>query len=266
MNSVTLPVDSLLIPFAAVLTIAAYSIRLAGRDGIALTVAIFRMVLQLTAVALVLKSLFEGGSALAIGGFGVLMCLAGAREVLARQNENVARATRWMVGPVPLITSSLLFTTLAVAVTWRAVPWGSPQTLIPTLGMLLGNSLTAIAVTVNLVQQYAADRYSVIEARLALGQPASLAASDAHRDALRHGLLIPLTNMLAASGIVMLPGVMTGQILGGMDPVEAAKHQIFILLLVASAAGLGSLLAAHLAVRSLFDARQRLLVAPGCES
>ncbi|MGX2030064.1 ABC transporter permease [Methylocaldum gracile] len=261
MNSATLPVDSLLVPFAVVLMIAAYSSRLTRCDGVALTVAVFRMLLQLTAVALVLKALFEGTSALAVGGFGVLMCLAAAREVSHRLNENVARRTRWLIGPVPLIASSLLFTILAVFVTWRSVSWSLPQTLIPTFGMLLGNSLTAIALTVNLVQQYASDRHLVIEARLALGQPASLAASDVHRDALRFGLFLPLTNMLAASGIVMLPGVMTGQILGGMDPVEAAKQQIFILLLVTGAAGVGSLLAAHLAVRSLFDARQRLVIA-----
>lgn len=260
MSSPTLPIDSLLMPVAALLLIGAYSIRVSKRDGIALTVAVFRMVLQLATVALVLQAVFDGAGVLSVGGLTLLMSLLAAREVIARQGRNVARSTKWVVGPIPLIGSSVLFTCLAVFTTWGKAPWSTPQMLLPTFGMLLGNSLTAVAVTVNLVQQYAADRYALIETRLALGQTASEAVSDVRRDALKIGLFVPLTNMLAASGIVMLPGVMTGQILGGIDPVEAAKYQIFILLLVACAAATASFLAAHLSAQALFDSRQRLAV------
>ena len=63
---------------------------------------------------------------------------------------------------------------------------------------------------------------------------------------------------MAAAGIVSLPGMMTGQILAGAEPVEAVKYQILIMFLVSAGSGFGTLAAVHLAVRRLFDERQRL--------
>ena len=57
------------------------------------------------------------------------------------------------------------------------------------------------------------------------------------RRALRTGLM-PMLNAMAATGIVSLPGMMTGQILAGIDPVEAAKYQMLIMFLIAGATGL----------------------------
>jgi putative ABC transport system permease protein len=63
---------------------------------------------------------------------------------------------------------------------------------------------------------------------------------------------------MAAAGIVSLPGMMTGQILAGAEPVEAVKYQILIMFLITAGAGFGTLAAVHLGVRRLFDERQRL--------
>ena len=49
---------------------------------------------------------------------------------------------------------------------------------------------------------------------------------------------------MSLAGIVTLPGMMTGQILAGADPVEAAKYQIMIMFVLAGASGLGALIAA----------------------
>ena len=63
---------------------------------------------------------------------------------------------------------------------------------------------------------------------------------------------------MAAAGLVSLPGMMTGQILGGSPPLEAAKYQIMILLLIAVGTGLGAIAAVFMGSRHLFDERQRL--------
>ena len=63
---------------------------------------------------------------------------------------------------------------------------------------------------------------------------------------------------MAASGLVSLPGMMTGQLLAGADPMEAVSYQILIILMIAAGAGTGSLIAARLTVRQLFDERERL--------
>jgi putative ABC transport system permease protein len=77
------------------------------------------------------------------------------------------------------------------------------------------------------------------------------------RSALRSGM-IPIINQMSAAGIITLPGMMTGQILAGMAPFEAAKYQILVLFLLAGAAGLGALAATYVAVWRTTDERDRL--------
>jgi putative ABC transport system permease protein len=75
--------------------------------------------------------------------------------------------------------------------------------------------------------------------------------------ALRTGMM-PILNSMATTGIVALPGMMTGQILAGADPIEAAKYQVLIMFLIASATALGSFLAGLAGVLLLTDSRHRL--------
>ena len=68
----------------------------------------------------------------------------------------------------------------------------------------------------------------------------------------------PLVNQMSVAGIVTLPGMMTGQILAGADPAEAAKYQIMIMLVLTGAAGLGALAATLGGCLMLSDGRHRL--------
>jgi putative ABC transport system permease protein len=77
------------------------------------------------------------------------------------------------------------------------------------------------------------------------------------RDAIRRGLL-PIINQMSAGGIVTLPGIMTGQILAGLDPLEAVKYQILPMFLLFGGSGLSALAVSHLAARRLTDQRRRL--------
>ena len=77
------------------------------------------------------------------------------------------------------------------------------------------------------------------------------------RLALRTGLM-PILNAMAASGIVSLPGMMTGQILAGVDPIEATKYQIMIMFLIAGATALGVVIAGYAGVLLITDNRHRL--------
>ena len=63
---------------------------------------------------------------------------------------------------------------------------------------------------------------------------------------------------MSVAGIVSLPGMMTGQILAGAYPAEAAKYQIMIMFVLSGASGLGALAAAYGGVLLLTDARHRL--------
>jgi len=96
-----------------------------------------------------------------------------------------------------------------------------------------------------------------IETMLALGETRGSAFRPAMRAAVRAGL-IPIVNSMSAAGIVFLPGMMTGQILSGIDPVEAIKYQVLIMFLLAGGTGLGVVAAVQIAALLLSDNRHRL--------
>jgi putative ABC transport system permease protein len=54
--------------------------------------------------------------------------------------------------------------------------------------------------------------------------------------------MIPQVNALLAVGLVALPGMMTGQILSGIDPLTAARYQIMVMCMIFSTAGLSAVL------------------------
>jgi putative ABC transport system permease protein len=123
--------------------------------------------------------------------------------------------------------------------------------------MLLGNTMSGIAIALDRLTQSAWQQRGVIEARLILGARSGDAIADPRRQAIRSGL-IPIINAMAAAGVVSLPGMMTGQILAGAPPVEAVKYQILIMFLIAAGTGLGTMSAVIIGSRRLFDDRQRL--------
>jgi putative ABC transport system permease protein len=123
--------------------------------------------------------------------------------------------------------------------------------------MILGNTMTGISLGMDTLTSNIWAHRAVIENRLALGQPVSEAVGDFARESTRTAMT-PIINVLMVCGIVSLPGMMTGQILAGNDPMTAVRYQMMIMYLIAAGAGFGSLLTIRLTVYRLFDKRERL--------
>jgi len=240
-----------------VLGLAAISWRMRLGVEQRLLVAASRSVIQLTLLGLVLKTLFEQSNPLLIGGLALFMLGMAGYEVMARQERRFAGVWGIGIGTLSMFISSFSITFLALNLVVNVDPWYSPQYLIPLLGMLLGNTMSGMAIALDNLTQNAWQQRSAIEARLMLGHTWDQAIGDLRRRALRAGL-IPIINAMAAAGVVSLPGMMTGQILAGSPPLEAAKYQIMILLLIAVGTGLGAIAAVSLGAFRLFDKRQRL--------
>ena len=66
--------------------------------------------------------------------------------------------------------------------------------------------------------------------------------------------MTPLLAQLSAAGIVQIPGMMSGQILAGADPVIAAKYQIVVLLMISAATTLSVVIICFLAYKKRFSA------------
>jgi putative ABC transport system permease protein len=240
-----------------VLILAAISWRLRLGVEKQLVWAALRSVVQLTLLGLVLKTLFAQSNPLFIGGLSLLMLAAASYEVMARQKRRFRGLWGIGIGTLSMFISSFSITLLALHLVVGVEPWYTPQYLIPLLGMLLGNTMSGIAIALDNLTQNAWQQRGNIEARLILGHDWASAIGDIRRNALRSGL-IPIINAMAAAGIVSLPGMMTGQILAGSPPLEAAKYQIMILLLIAVGTGIGAIAAVWAGSRHLFDERQRL--------
>ncbi len=245
----------------AALVIALAGLSWAMRLGIGrrMLIAAARSTVQLVLLGLVLKTLFEQVSLPFIGLLALIMLGVAGYEVMARQQRRFRGAWGYGIGTVSMFLSSFTITLLALFVVIGVEPWYQPQYLIPLLGMLLGNTMSGIAIALDNLTRNAAERKDVIEARLMLGHSWQQAIGNIRHDALRSGL-IPITNAMTSAGIVSLPGMMTGQILAGSPPMEAAKYQLMILFLIAAGTGLGTIAAIWLGSRRLFDERARLRV------
>jgi putative ABC transport system permease protein len=239
-----------------VLLLAGLSWRLRLAIGRRVLIAATRSMVQLLLLGLVLKTLFGIANPWLVAGLGLLMLAVAGYEVMARQTHRLRGVWGYATGAVSMFLSSFSISLLALLALLQPSPWYTPQYAIPLLGMLLGNTMTGVAVALDNLTSRAMDRRSQIEARLALGETAAEAIGDIRRDALRAGL-IPIINAMTTAGIVSLPGMMTGQILAGSPPMEAAKYQLMILFLIAAGTGLGSVTAVMIASRRLFDERER---------
>ena len=259
MTGELIELQTLDLAIAGALVVALAGLSWAGRLGVerSLLIAAARTVIQLLLVGLVLETLFAHATLYWVALMGVVMLLVAGREVMARQKRRFAGFWGFGLGTLAMFLSSFSVAVLALAALVQPEPWYQPQYAIPLLGMLLGNTMNGIALSVDRLTDGAWQQRDVIEAQLALGHTWSEAVEGIRRDATRSGM-IPMINAMAAAGIVSLPGMMTGQILAGAPPMEAVKYQILIMFLITVGTGLGTLAAVWLASRRLFDERERL--------
>jgi len=222
-----------------------------------LAFAAARMVVQLLAVGFVLKALFATVSPWLTGGVALAMVLFAGREIVARQQYRFRGGWSYGLGVGCMATAAVAVTIFALATQLQADPWYHPRFAVPILGMVLGNTMTGIALGLDTLTSAVGRERPAIEAQLALGYTRFEALRPLSRQALRSALM-PTINAMAATGLVSLPGMMTGQILSGVDPVEATKYQLLIMFLIAGGTGLGAVAAVMGGVLRLTDARHRL--------
>ena len=250
------PLD-LTIAAALVLLLALLSWRLHLGVERRLLVAAVRSTVQLLLVGMVLKTLFAQSNPWLIGLMALVMLSAAGIEVLQRQKRRFRGPWGYGIGAFSMFISSFSVLVLTLTAVIGVAPWYQPQYLIPLLGMLLGNAMSGVAIALDNLTRGAWDARGRIEARLLAGGTWSEAIADIRRDSLRAGL-IPIVNAMATAGLVSLPGMMTGQILAGSPPMEAAKYQLLMMFLISAATGLGSVVAIWIGARRLFDTRERL--------
>jgi putative ABC transport system permease protein len=232
---------------------AALRLNLAGR----LAIAAGRMVVQLVMIGFVLRFVFALNNPAATLLIVSVMILIAGREVAARPERRFKGLATEAIGASSVAFATLVTAGLALTTAIRPTPWFDPRYAVPLTGIVLGNVLNAASLSLDSLLAQVAREKTAIEARLALGETIWTALSPVVRASVRRGLL-PIVNQMSAAGLVTLPGIMTGQILAGLDPMEAVKYQILLMFLLSGGAGLAAVAVAWLAARRLTDDRHRL--------
>lgn len=220
-----------------------------------LFIASLRMVAQLLLVGYTLHLIFAFDSAFPV--LAVLLVMGGLAvyTVAGRVKAKMPKLYR-VVGSAMLVGcggTTLFFCYLVIGLD----PWYDPRYLIPLAGMIFGNSMTGASLAAERLAEEIKARRDEIETALCLGATARQACGEAMKNAF-NAALIPTVNAMAAMGIVFLPGMMTGQILSGTEPMIAVKYQIAIMCVITGSVAVTSFLILFQGYRSFFTSCDQL--------
>lgn len=189
--------------------------------------ATIRMTIQLILMGYILIWIFDTESTLITIGAMLVMEAYAMSTLLKRAGLS------WNKLEGKVAIGSILVGTLVVQGYFAFILFGelqlnNAQHHIPILGMLLANALTAIILGIKTLKQGLIHQYQQIETLLMLGATRKQALQPLTRASFE-AALVPTFNSMLTMGIVALPGMMTGQILAGVSPLEAIMYQIAIM-------------------------------------
>lgn len=240
-----LQVVLILLPVVVVLALSV-ALRLGQTRTISIATA--RSVVQLVAIGLIIGWVFRQTTWYWILGLLAVMLVIASLTAAGRIGGGILRSASVMGLVLGGVTGiALLYFGKAVVDLDR---WDA-RYLIPLGGMMLGNAMTAATLAVERVTADLSRDRADVEAYLALGATPAQAAHPAFRRAVASALT-PTVNAMLVVGVVKLPGMMTGQMLGGSEPLQAALYQLLILSGILFGDGLCATLSALLWYRRLF--------------
>ena len=160
---------------------------------------------------------------------------------------------------ISMVSSYTLVTLLVTSVIVQVKPWYTPQYFIPLGGMIIGNSMNAITISLDRLFSDLRKQRDEVELALCLGATYQEATGTILRNTIRAGM-IPSINSMMTVGLVSIPGMMTGQILAGSDPVIAIKYQIIVMLMLVASTAIGSVIVVHVIRRRCFTKAHQLVL------
>jgi putative ABC transport system permease protein len=225
--------------------------------GKKILVATIRTTVQLSILGWILVPVFATSNPYLTVGICVILLTLASRESLRRNKR------RFSKGGISAFLSLLLGVCATMSIATQTVidvtPWYTPRYLIPLVGMILGNGLNGISIGLDRALGLISENTDRVELLLMRGANRWEAAKPVAAEAIRAGM-VPILNAMSVVGMVSIPGMMTGQILGGTPPELAAKYQILIMFLIAAATALSVTGIVFGAMFRLFDSSHRLRV------
>ena len=212
-----------------------------------------RAIIQLIIVGYVLKYIFSVDDASLTLLMVLFICFNAAWNAQKR-SKYIAKA---------FISSFIAITVgaginLAVLILSGSIEF-IPMQVIPIAGMIAGNAMVAVGLCYNNLGQRVISEQQQIQEKLSLGATPKQASAILIRDSIR-AALIPTVDSAKTVGLVSLPGMMSGLIFAGIDPVKAIKYQIMVTFMLLSTASLSTIIACYLTYRKFYNSRHQLVV------
>ena len=215
-----------------------------------LLISLARMTIQLAFVGLYLKFIFDLNSMLVNITWLIIMAAVASFTVLSHAGLKWRRFFPTTFAAVTFATS--LVVGLFVVGIIQPAPFYDAQYIIPIFGMVLGNCMRSNVLSLERFFSEIRKNENEFVTYQLLGANLSESTRPYLRSALR-AAVTPHISTMTTLGIVSLPGMMTGQILGGSFPSVAIKYQIAIMICIFSAMLIGSTLNLILNLKFAFD-------------
>ncbi|MDI3547773.1 MAG: UDP-glucose/iron transport system permease protein [Halanaerobiales bacterium] len=226
-----------------------------GHEG-EIIIASIRMTIQLVLVGYVLTYIFDNPGL--IYSLLILLIMEGfaIKNIYDRVNRELSKSMKLIIA-MAMISGTMISIIYFIIAVINLKPWYQPQYFIPLSGMLIGNSMTGIALGTNGLIEGIRKNKDQIENALMLGARPEQATRDISNNAFYNAIL-PTINSMLGMGIVFLPGMMTGQILAGAPPLTAIKYQIAIMLGISGSVTLTVYIMVKAGIKTFFNERAQL--------
>lgn len=243
---------SLVLAFALVLV----SVGISMKEHLGLTKDVFysvaRAIIQLTIVGYVLKYIFQINNVWLTIIITLLIIFNASWN--ANKRDPNPRRKLWQSFVALLIGT---YITLGVLMISGAIKI-KPMQIIPITGMIAGNEMVAIGLCYKTLNESFHDQRQQILEKIALGADIKDSSMTILRRSIKTAMQ-PTIDSAKTVGLVNLPGMMSGLIFAGVNPIYAIKYQIMVTFMLLSATGLGAIIAGYLAYKNYFNKRKQLI-------
>lgn len=222
-----------------------------------LALATGRTILQLIVLGYVLEFIFTIDNAFVVLGILTIMLTITAIVARNRISQKIPQVFPLIWGAIFLSSASILLYTEFLII--HPDKWYQARYLVPLGSILMGTSLNATVISgqylISTVKQFTVE----IETHLSLGATPEQAISLYRKDSVK-AALIPIFNQMMLVGIVTIPSFTSGQLLAGINPLDAISYEILVILMVAVANLITTILVTRLLCNYLFNSAAQLLI------
>lgn len=215
-------------------------------------IATIRSIVQLLAVGYVLKLVFDSEHIIYI--LLMITLMIGTATLNARKKGKAIKGITWKIAFTLIVIEVI---TQGILIGFHIVP-ATAQYIIPISGMLIGNSMVLSILFLNRFTAEIEASRDEMELILSLGGTPKQAIHTQLTNAIRASM-IPTIESQKTIGLVQLPGMMSGQIIGGADPVQAVQFQLLIIFALLTTAAISSILIGFLSYPTLFNERMQII-------